>query len=88
MNIVFQRITISERRTIMKFSQTFLILIISRYVCLSNTTDTEDEEEEEVVDAGVLNFHDYYTCYFNKYFNISSDEENAKRDKVRKYDKY
>ena len=90
MDIVLHKLTISERRTIMKFSQTFLMIIISSYVCLSNTsdTDTEDEEEEEGVDAGVLNFHDYYTCYFNKYFNISSDEENPKRDKVRREGKY
>ena len=73
----------------MKLLQTFLIIItISRNVYLSNTTDTgtEDDEEEEGVDPGVLNFHDYYSCYFNKYFNISSDEDNAKRDKVRRAD--
>ena len=89
MDIVLHKLTISERRIfriIMKLSQTFLVVIISRYVGLSYTTHTDTEEEEEGVDAGVLNFHDYYTCYFNKYFNISSDEDNAKRDKVRRAD--
>ena len=72
----------------MKLLQTFLMVIISRSVYLSNitNTDAEDDEEEEGVDAGVLNFHDYYSCYFNKYFNISSEEDNARRDKVRRAD--
>ena len=74
----------------MKLSQTFHMIIILKYFCLSSTTDsdTEDEEEKEGGDGGVLNFHDYYTCYFNKYFNISSDEDNPKRDKVRREDQY
>ena len=58
------------------------MIIISRNLYLSYTTAPEDEEEG--VDAGVLNFHDYYTCYFNKYFNISPDQESPRRDKVRR----
>ena len=66
----------------MKLLHTFLMIIISRNLYLSYTTAPEDEEEG--VDAGVLNFHDYYTCYFNKYFNISPDQESPRRDKVRR----
>lgn len=74
----------------MKLSQTLIMMIISRNVYLSHTTgtDTAEEEEKGGVDAGVLNFHKYYTCYFNKYFNISSEQDNPKRDKVRRDDKY
>ena len=74
----------------MKLLPTFLIIIISINVYLSSTTetDTEDDEEEGGVDASVINFHSYYSCYFNKYFNISSDQDNPRRDKVRRAEKY
>ena len=39
----------------------------------------------EDVDPGVQNLHDYYSCYFNKYFNLSSEEESERRDQVLLY---
>ena len=76
----------NNSRIIMRLSPTFILIIISRNVSFSYTTDTDTEEEaaKQGVDTGVLNFHKYYSCYFNKYFNISSDQDNARRDKVRR----
>ena len=30
--------------------------------------------------SGINNFRSYYSCYFNKYFNLDPDAEDASRD--------
>ena len=63
-------------RIVMKLLKAVIVIIVSRNVSLIITEDVD-------ADAGVLNFHDYYSCYFNKYFNISEDEETERREKVK-----
>ena len=61
----------------MNFSQVLISFIVITSSSLI-ITDTSDED----VPSGLLNFHNYYTCYFNKYFNVSGSQESERRDKV------
>ena len=61
----------------MNFTLALIVFIISTKVSLI-ITETVDPDKAN----GVLNLHDYYTCYFNKYFNVSPAVEDERRDKV------
>ena len=61
----------------MNFTLALIVFIISTKVSLI-ITETVDSDGAN----GVLNLHDYYTCYFNKYFNVSPSVEDERRDKV------